>query len=155
MGAKTNVLIADYQVINDRDTTDIQDNVYNMVMDYLACGIDPDKTMIYAHPPCRKPAQRRCSCRWCPRLSWRATPRSRPVDGGPGHELTGLLLTYPVQFRPGDILFCKGNVVPVCRDQLPHIELTRTIARRFNNRYGSVRSSRSMAAVRDPTAAPA
>lgn len=50
MGAKTNVLIADYQVITDRDTTEhIQDNVYNMVMDYLACGIDPDKTMIYAH----------------------------------------------------------------------------------------------------------
>ena len=50
MGAKTNVLIADYQVITDRDTTEhIQDNVYNMVMDYLACGIDPNKTMIYAH----------------------------------------------------------------------------------------------------------
>ena len=47
---KTNVLIADYQVITDRDTTEhIQDNVYNMVMDYLACGIDPEKTMIYTH----------------------------------------------------------------------------------------------------------
>lgn len=50
MGAKTSVLIADYQVITDRDTTEhIQDNVYNMVMDYLACGIDPEKTMIYTH----------------------------------------------------------------------------------------------------------
>ena len=54
-----------------------------------------------------------------------------------GHELTGLLLTYPVH-QACDILFCKGNVVPVGRDQLPHIELTRTIARRFNNRYGKV-----------------
>ena len=42
LGVNTNVLIADYQVITDRDTTaNIQDNVYNMVMDYLACGIDP------------------------------------------------------------------------------------------------------------------
>ena len=50
MGVRTNIIIADYQVITDRDTTEhIQDNVYNMVMDYLACGIDPDKTMIYAH----------------------------------------------------------------------------------------------------------
>ena len=50
MGVKTSVLIADYQVITDRDTTEhIQDNVYNMVMDYLACGIDPKKTMIYTH----------------------------------------------------------------------------------------------------------
>ena len=54
-----------------------------------------------------------------------------------GHELTGLLLTYPVH-QACDILFCKGNVVPVGRDQLPHIELTRTIARKFNNRYGKV-----------------
>ena len=37
-----------------------------------------------------------------------------------------------------DILFCKGNIVPVGRDQLPHIEQTRLIARRFNERYGRV-----------------
>ena len=50
MGVNTNIIIADYQVITDRDTTEhIQDNVYNMVMDYLACGIDPDKTMIFTH----------------------------------------------------------------------------------------------------------
>ena len=42
-----------------------------------------------------------------------------------GHALTGLLLTYPVH-QACDILFCKGNIVPVGKDQLPHIELTRT-----------------------------
>jgi len=46
-------------------------------------------------------------------------------------------LTYPVH-QACDILFCKGNVVPVGKDQLPHIELTRTIARRFNERYAPV-----------------
>ena len=46
-------------------------------------------------------------------------------------------ISYPVH-QACDILFCKGNVVPVGRDQLPHIELTRTIARKFNNRYGDV-----------------
>ncbi len=54
-----------------------------------------------------------------------------------GHELTGLLLTYPVH-QACDILFCKSNIVPVGKDQLPHIELTRQIARRFNKRYGRV-----------------
>ena len=50
MGVHTNVIIADYQVITDRDTTKaIQDNVFNMVVDYLACGIDPEKTMIFTH----------------------------------------------------------------------------------------------------------
>ena len=44
--------------------------------------------------------------------------------------------TYPAH-QAADVLFCKSNLVPVGRDQLPHLELTRTIARRFNNRYGA------------------
>ena len=139
MGVKTSVLIADYQVITDRDTTEhIQDNVYNMVMDYLACGIDPDKTMIYAHS-----AVPACNQLMLPFLSLvseaelQRNPTVKAEMEASGHELTGLLLTYPVH-QACDILFCKGNVVPVGRDQLPHIELTRLIARRFNNRYGRV-----------------
>jgi tryptophanyl-tRNA synthetase len=54
-----------------------------------------------------------------------------------GHALTGLLLTYPIH-QACDILFCKGNVVPVGRDQLPHIEATRLVARRFNERFAPV-----------------
>ena len=46
------------------------------------------------------------------------------------------MLTYPVH-QAADILFCKANVVPVGRDQLPHIEQTRVVARRFNERYGA------------------
>ena len=50
MGVNTNIIIADYQVITDRDTTEhIQDNVLNLVLDYVAAGIDPNKTMIYTH----------------------------------------------------------------------------------------------------------
>lgn len=139
LGVHTNILIADYQVITDRDTTEhIRDNVYNMVMDYLACGIDPDKTMIYTHSAI--PA---CNQLMLPFLSLvteaelQRNPTVKAEMEASGHELTGLLLTYPVH-QACDILFCKGNVVPVGRDQLPHIELTRQIARRFNNRYGKV-----------------
>ena len=50
MGIRTNIIIADYQVITDRDTTaNIADNVHNMVIDYLACGVDPEKTVIFTH----------------------------------------------------------------------------------------------------------
>ena len=139
MGVRTNVLIADYQVITDRDTTDhIQDNVYNMVMDYLACGIDPDKTMIYTHSAV--PAANQLLLPFLSLVSEAELQRNPTVKAemeASGHELTGLLLTYPVH-QACDILFCKGNVVPVGRDQLPHIELTRLIARKFNNRYGKV-----------------
>ena len=136
MGAKTNVLIADYQVITDRDTTEhIQDNVYNMVMDYLACGIDPDKTMIYAHSAV--PAANQLMLPFLSLVTESELHRNPTVKAemeASGHALTGLLLTYPVH-QACDILFCKGNIVPVGKDQLPHIELTRTIARRFNERY--------------------
>jgi tryptophanyl-tRNA synthetase len=50
------------------------------------------------------------------------------------------MLTYPVH-QAADILFCKGNVVPVGKDQLPHIEVTRQLARRFNERFCGVNYS--------------
>ena len=139
MGIKTNVVIADYQVITDRDTTqNIQDNVYNMVVDYLACGIDPAKTMIFTHSAVPEENQL-----MLPFLSliteaeMERNPTVKAEQEASGHELTGLLLTYPVH-QACDILFCKGNIVPVGRDQLPHIEATNKIARKFNKRYGKV-----------------
>ena len=139
MGVRTNIIIADYQVITDRDTTkNIQDNVYNMVVDYLACGIDPEKTMIFTHSAVPEENQL-----MLPFLSlvteaeMERNPTVKAEQEASGHELTGLLLTYPVH-QACDILFCKGNIVPVGRDQLPHIEVTNKIARRFSKRYGKV-----------------
>ena len=135
-GVPTRVVIADYQVITDRDTTEhIQDNVYNMVIDYLACGLDPEKTLIFTHS-----AVSALNQLMLPFLSLvteselHRNPTVKSEMEASGHALTGLLLTYPIH-QACDILFCKGNVVPVGKDQLPHIEITRQIARRFNERY--------------------
>ena len=139
MGIRTNVIIADYQVITDRDTTEhIADNVYNMVIDYLACGIDPAKTMIFTHSAV--PALNQLMLPFLSLVTESELERNPTVKAeqeASGHALTGLLLTYPVH-QACDILFCKGNIVPVGRDQLPHIEQTRQIARRFNERYAKV-----------------
>ena len=139
LGIKTNVVIADYQVITDRDTTDnIQDNVKNIVIDYLACGLDPEKTMIFTHSAI--PALNQLMLPFLSLVTESELHRNPTVKAemeASGHELTGLLLTYPVH-QACDILFCKGNVVPVGKDQLPHIEQTRNIARKFNNRYAPV-----------------
>lgn len=138
-GVPTRVVIADYQVITDRDTTEhIQDNVYNMVMDYLACGIDPEKTLIFTHSAI--PALNQLMLPFLSLVTESELHRNPTVKSemeASGHALTGLLLTYPIH-QACDILFCKGNVVPVGKDQLPHIEITRQIARRFNERYGKV-----------------
>ena len=139
LGVPTRVVIADYQVITDRDTTaNIADNVHNMVIDYLACGIDPEKTIIFTHSAV--PALNQLMLPFLSLVTESELMRNPTVKAeqeASGHALTGLLLSYPVH-QACDILFCKGNIVPVGRDQLPHIELTRTIARRFNNRYGKV-----------------
>ena len=139
LGVRTNVIIADYQVITDRDTTEhIADNVLNMVIDYLACGLDPQRTMIFTHSAV--PALNQLMLPFLSLVSESELQRNPTVKAeqeASGHALTGLLLTYPVH-QACDILFCKGNIVPVGRDQLPHIELTRLIARRFNERYGKV-----------------
>ena len=133
------IVIADYQVITDRDTTEhIADNVHNMVIDYLACGIDPERTVIFTHSAV--PALNQLMLPFLSLVSEAELLRNPTVKAeqeASGHALTGLLLTYPVH-QACDILFCKGNIVPVGKDQLPHIEQTRQIARRFNDRYAPV-----------------
>ncbi len=139
VGVTTRIIIADYQVITDRDTTaNIADNVHNMVIDYLACGIDPEKTIIFTHSAV--PALNQLMLPFLSLVTESELMRNPTVKAeqeASGHALTGLLLSYPVH-QACDILFCKGNVVPVGKDQLPHIEQTRQIARRFNERYGHV-----------------
>lgn len=138
-GIRTRIIIADYQVITDRDTTDnIADNVLNLVIDYLACGIDPEKTIIFTHSSI--PALNQLMLPFLSLVTESELLRNPTVKAekdASGHPLTGLLLTYPVH-QACDILFCKGNIVPVGKDQLPHIEQTRQIARRFNERYAHV-----------------
>ena len=138
-GVHTNIIVADYQVITDRDSTaNIANNVLNLVLDYLACGIDPAKTMIFTHSSV--PALNQLMLPFLSLVTESELHRNPTVKSemeASGHVLTGLLLTYPVH-QACDILFCKGNVVPVGKDQLPHIEQTRQVARKFNDRYGKV-----------------
>jgi tryptophanyl-tRNA synthetase len=105
----------------------------------MACGIDPAKTMIFTHSSV--PAENQLMLPFLSLVSESELLRNPTVKSekeASGHALTGLLLTYPVH-QACDILFCKGNIVPVGKDQLPHIELTRQIARRFNERYAGGR----------------
>ena len=136
LGVNTNVIIADYQVITDRDTVEhVEDNVLNLVLDYMAAGIDPKKTMIFTHSAV--PAENQLMLPFLSLVTEAELHRNPTVKAemeASGHALTGLLLTYPVH-QACDILFCKANVVPIGKDNLPHIEITRTIARRFNERY--------------------
>ncbi len=138
-GVETLVVLADYQVITDRDSmAQVRENVYSAVLDYLAAGIDPQSTTIFTHSAV--PALNQLMLPFLSLVTEAELHRNPTVKAelaASGRALSGLLLTYPVH-QAADILFCKGNLVPVGKDNLPHVEMTRVIARRFNERYGDV-----------------
>ncbi|UVI36468.1 tryptophan--tRNA ligase [Brevibacterium spongiae] len=139
LGVETFVVLADYQVITDRDTSaNVKSNVREAIMDYVAAGIDPERTTIFTHSAV--PALNQLLLPFLSLASdseLRRNPTVKAELAASERPLSGLLLTYPVH-QAADILFCKGNLVPVGKDNLPHVEITRTIARRFNERYGEV-----------------
>jgi tryptophanyl-tRNA synthetase len=138
-GAETWVLVADYQVITDREVgDDIAGSVRNLLTDYLAAGIDPARSTIFTHSAV--PALNQLLLPFLSLVSVAELQRNPTVKDEAASagikSINGLMLTYPVH-QAADILFCKGNLVPVGKDQLPHIEQTRVVARRFNERYGA------------------
>ncbi len=139
-GADVIVLIADYQVLTDRDTADhLDEYVYGMVADYLAIGIDPGLSTIFTHsavPALNQLLLPFLSLVSVPELSRNPTVKDEIAHSGQA-SVSGLMFSYPAH-QAADILFCKADVVPVGADQLPHVEITRVIARRFNERYGPV-----------------
>jgi tryptophanyl-tRNA synthetase len=143
-GVDTFILIADYQVITDRDGTGpIQERVLGMMADYLAIGIDPARSTIYAHSAV--PALNQLLLPFLSLVTDAELRRNPTVkaelEATGDRPMSGLLLTYPVH-QAADILFCKANLVPVGKDQLPHLEQTRVVARRFDERYGRVDPAR-------------
>ena len=137
LGVQTMLLVADYQVITDRDDAGpIAERVRDLVTDYLALGIDPERTTIFAHSAV--PALNQLMLPFLSLVTDSELRRNPTVkaefEATGGRPMSALLLTYPVH-QAADILFCKANLVPVGKDQLPHLELTRVIARRFNERY--------------------
>jgi tryptophanyl-tRNA synthetase len=140
LGAEIFVLIADYQVLTDRDVADhLDEYVTGFVLDYLAIGLDPARTTIVTHSAV--PALNQLLLPFLSLVSVPELNRNPTVKDEIAHSrqaaVSGLMLTYPVH-QAADILFCKGNLVPVGQDQLPHVEITRVVARRFNERYRPV-----------------
>jgi tryptophanyl-tRNA synthetase len=137
LGVELFVVVADYQTITDRDApAGLGEDVEAIVLDYLAVGIDPDRAVVFCHS--QVPELNQLLLPFLSLVSVAELGRNPTVKeevGRSGRASTSaLMFTYPVH-QAADILFCHANLVPVGKDQLPHVELTRTIARRFNERY--------------------
>jgi tryptophanyl-tRNA synthetase len=122
------------------DTGEIQENTRNMVIDYLSAGIDPEKSLVIKQSDVKQHAELSLLLSMITPLSWleRCPTYKEQLRELEGREImTHGFLGYPV-LMAADVLVYKAKVVPVGEDQLPHIELAREIARRFNFLYQPV-----------------
>lgn len=132
------ILVADYQVITDRDGVGpLRERVLSLVADALAVGVDPKRSTIFTHSAV--PALNQLMLPFLSLVTESELHRNPTVkaelEATDGRAMSGLMLTYPVH-QAADILFCQANLVPVGKDQLPHLEQARLIAQRFDKRYG-------------------
>ncbi|HCX00899.1 MAG TPA: tryptophan--tRNA ligase, partial [Syntrophaceae bacterium] len=131
--------VADWHAITSEyaSTQDIRNNSVNMVIDWLAAGLDPGKSTLFVQSAVKEHAELFLLLSMITPLAWlqrNPTYKEMQAELSSKDLSTFGFLGYPV-LQAADIIMYKAYGVPVGVDQLPHIELTREIARRFNYIY--------------------
>jgi len=133
--ADWHALTSDYEA-----TSNISQNTKNMLIDWLASGIDPEKTTIFIQSQIKEHAELYLLLSMITPAPWleRNPTYKEQILALSNKDLSTLgFLGYPV-LQAADIIIYKAETVPVGIDQVPHVEITREIARRFNYLYGKV-----------------
>jgi len=119
------------------DTSSLQRNIYEMMLDWLAAGLDPKKSILFVQSHVPEVMELHTLLSMVTPLSWllRVPTFKEKVKLQP-HNVNYGLVGYPV-LQTADIVLYKAEVIPVGEDQVPHIELAREIARRFNTQFGN------------------
>ncbi len=131
--------IADWHALTTawEDTSQLREFIRELAIDWLSAGLDPNRSVIFVQSWVPEHAELHLLFSMFVPVSWlELNPTYKEwLDEGkaPNYGLLG----YPV-LQAADILIYKADTVPVGKDQLPHIEMTREIARRFNRLYGEV-----------------
>jgi tryptophanyl-tRNA synthetase len=134
--------VADWHMLTTdyADTADLRANTWEMVADWLAAGLDPEKATFFIQSRLPEHAELHLLFSMVTPLGWleRVPTYKEQLDNIKDRDLhTYGFLGYPV-LQAADILMYKAQYVPVGEDQVAHVELTREIARRFNSFYGRV-----------------
>jgi len=134
--------VADWHALTSdyADTSEIADNIMDMVIDWLSAGLDPDRSTLFVQSQIKEHAELWLLLSMITPLPWlerNPTYKEMKEELSSKDLSTFGFLGYPV-LQAADIIMYKAYGVPVGVDQLPHIELTREIARRFNFLYREV-----------------
>jgi tryptophanyl-tRNA synthetase len=134
--------VADWHMLTTgyENTLDLRQDTWEMVTDWLACGLDPNKATFFVQSRLPEHAELHLLFSMVTPLSWleRVPTYKEQLENIRDHDInTYGFLGYPL-LQAADILMYKANYVPVGEDQVPHVEFTREVARRFNLVFGDV-----------------
>jgi len=134
--------VADWHMLTTgyENTLDLRQDTWEMVTDWLACGLDPVKATFFVQSRLPEHAELHLLFSMVTPLSWleRVPTYKEQLENIRDHDInTYGFLGYPL-LQAADILMYKPRYVPVGEDQVPHVELTREVARRFNDAFGEV-----------------
>ncbi|MGB4648496.1 MAG: tryptophan--tRNA ligase, partial [Acetivibrionales bacterium] len=134
--------IADWHALTTgyEDTSELKSNINSMVIDWLSAGLDPEKCTIFLQSSVKEHAELHLLFSMMTPLSWLyrcPTYKDQLAQLKDRNITTYGFLGYPC-LQAADILMYKAAAVPVGEDQVPHVELTREMARRFNYIFGEV-----------------
>ena len=124
------------------DPQELKENTYRMAVDLMVCGLDPEKTVIFIQSLVPEHTELawifNCIASFgeLTRMTQFKDKTEQVETGRKGSFVSAGLFTYPI-LQAADILIYKANFVPVGRDQVQHLELSRNIAVRFNNQFGT------------------
>lgn len=135
------VMIADAQALTDnaKNPKKVQENVLEVALDYLAVGLNPEKTTIFIQsqvPQLAELSQYYANLVSISRLERNPTVKTEIKQKNFGESVPSGFVFYPIS-QAADITAFKATTIPVGEDQAPMIELTREIARSFNQTYDS------------------
>lgn len=138
---ETFIMVADVQALTDNfdNPQKVHDNVVEVTMDNIAVGLDPKNVTFFIQSQIPEIAELTVffmNLVTMSRLMRNPTVKDEITQKGFGESLPVGFVNYPIS-QAADILFLKADLVPVGEDQLPMIEQTREIARRFNQIYGN------------------
>lgn len=134
--------VADWHALTTgyEDTSNIKANIDDLVIDWISAGLDPEKCTIFLQSAVKEHAELHLLFSMFTPLSWlyRCPTYKDQLSQLKDKNITTYgFLGYPC-LQAADILLYKASAIPVGEDQIPHVELTREIARRFNFLFGEV-----------------
>ena len=134
--------VADWHALTTQydETEELKENSREMVIDWLACGVDPGRSTLFVQSDIIEHAELHLYLSMITPLPWlerNPTYKEQLREQETRDLRTYGFLGYPV-LQAADIIIYKADMVPVGIDQVPHVELTREIARRFNHYYGEI-----------------